>query len=55
MPIKDTFEMLIKIFHRDRTQLMEDAPDLHAIISSLYEAKAISTKACFVEVCYAYE
>jgi hypothetical protein len=29
MPIKDAFEMLIKIFHRNGTEFVEDASHLH--------------------------
>lgn len=32
MPIKDAFEVLIKIFVGNRAQFVEDAPDLHSII-----------------------
>ncbi len=32
MPIKDPFEMLIKIFHRDGPQFMKDPSDFYAII-----------------------
>ncbi len=32
MSIKDAFEVLIEIFHGDRAQFMEDAPDLHSSI-----------------------
>ena len=33
MPIKNAFEMLIKIFHGKGTKLVKDASDFHAIIS----------------------
>src|SRR2546423_4786208 len=33
MPIENALKMLIEIFNRDRTQLMEDAADFNAIIS----------------------
>ena len=32
MPIKDAFEMLIKIFHRKGTELVKDASDFYPII-----------------------
>ena len=33
MAINDALEVLIKIFHGDRTQLVEDASNLYPIIS----------------------
>ena len=33
MPIKNAFEMLIKIFYGKGTELVKDASDFHAIIS----------------------
>jgi hypothetical protein len=32
MPIKDAFEMLMKIIHRDGTQFVKDPSDFHTII-----------------------
>lgn len=32
MPIKDAFEVFIKIFHRDGTEFVKEASDFHAII-----------------------
>ena len=32
MPIKDAFEMFMKIFHRDGTQFVKDAPDFDPIV-----------------------
>ena len=32
MPIKDAFEMLIKIFYRNGTELMEDAPHFNSVV-----------------------
>src|SRR5256885_9905656 len=32
MPIEDTFEMLMKIFHRNGTELVEDTSDFHPVI-----------------------
>jgi hypothetical protein len=32
MPVKDPFEMLVKIFHRNGTQFVKDPANLHAII-----------------------
>src|SRR5437667_3090516 len=32
MPIKDAFEMFMKIFHREGTEFVKDASDFHTII-----------------------
>jgi len=32
MPIKDAFEVFIKIFHRDRTEFVKDPSDFHPLI-----------------------
>ena len=32
MSIKDAFEMLIKIFHRNGTELVKDTSDFHSVI-----------------------
>ena len=32
MPIKDAFEMFVKIFNRERPELVEDTPHLDAIV-----------------------
>jgi hypothetical protein len=42
MPVKDAFEVFMKIFHCDRTQLMEEVPDLYPIIGVGLTSRASS-------------